>query len=337
MAQDRFACRICGNDESNKSHIIREMLLGTKAEFEYIECGKCGTLQIRKIPDNMSEYYPHYYGNFQIAPPIPQNRLLRILSFVKNKQVIFPMRANLLGRSLVELSKFKKIEKYFNYFVPTFDYIDFLNDCNISLDSQILDVGCGSGAALKILQFLGFKHLYGIDPFSEVKIKNIKIWKQDLLGLDTTQNFDLIMLHHSFEHLINPREILEKIKKLLNPAGSCLIRVPIKSDYIWQKYSVYWFQIDAPRHIFLYPESCLVNMFNKVGFRIKKTRYDSTANQFLMSEQYRRGISYSHENSYRINLKRSIFTAQDILNYEKQAIELNDKKAGDQAGFILTL
>src|SRR5690606_33179597 len=53
-------CRICGNIGENKMHMAREMMFGTRDKFRYIECAKCGTLQIAEIPD-LTKYYPAEY------------------------------------------------------------------------------------------------------------------------------------------------------------------------------------------------------------------------------------------------------------------------------------
>ena len=48
-------CRICNNPENNKSYFIREMYIGTREEFEYFECSKCGCLQIKDISTKSRE------------------------------------------------------------------------------------------------------------------------------------------------------------------------------------------------------------------------------------------------------------------------------------------
>src|SRR6185436_3569999 len=58
------ACRICGNAEGNQTFFPREMMFGWREEFEYLECGRCGCLQIARIPANLAKYYPSdgYYS-----------------------------------------------------------------------------------------------------------------------------------------------------------------------------------------------------------------------------------------------------------------------------------
>ena len=64
------SCRICGNQADNSCHFPREMLFGWREEFEYLECARCGCLQIARIPADLAKYYPaHGYYSYK-APKI---------------------------------------------------------------------------------------------------------------------------------------------------------------------------------------------------------------------------------------------------------------------------
>jgi len=56
-------CQICGNQSDNKLHKAREMFLGTRDTFTYLQCGSCDTLQITEVPD-LRPYYPKAYYAF---------------------------------------------------------------------------------------------------------------------------------------------------------------------------------------------------------------------------------------------------------------------------------
>ena len=58
-----FVCRICENALDNRLVTAREMMFGTCEEFDYIECGQCGTVQICGVPE-LSQHYPKGYLAF---------------------------------------------------------------------------------------------------------------------------------------------------------------------------------------------------------------------------------------------------------------------------------
>ena len=64
MKLEEFECKICQNTKGNEPYIVKEMMFGMRHEFTYIKCLKCGCLQIKQIPNNISDYYPkeQYYS-----------------------------------------------------------------------------------------------------------------------------------------------------------------------------------------------------------------------------------------------------------------------------------
>ena len=71
-----------------------------------------------------------------------------------------------------------------------------------------------------------------------------------------------------------------KISKILSENGVCIIRIPVKTKYIWNCYSVNWVQIDAPRHFFLHTLKSFELLVEKSGLSIQDVIFDSTEFQF---------------------------------------------------------
>ena len=207
----------------------------------------------------------------------------------------------------------------------------------INYNSRILDVGCGAGNLLYSLNEIGFKNLVGVDPYinEEVIDGNVKILKKTVHELPDRQKFDLIISNHSFEHIPDQLETLLKISKILSEKGVCLIRMPVKTEYIWNRYGINWVQIDAPRHFFIHTIKSFTYLAKKAGLVIKNITFDSTEFLFWGSEQYKRDTPLKTEDSYSVNPKKSIFTAKQIRKFRKMAKELNMNKQGDQAAFYL--
>jgi 2-polyprenyl-3-methyl-5-hydroxy-6-metoxy-1,4-benzoquinol methylase len=311
-------CKICKNERGNKEFRVREMMFGFRDEFIYFQCTKCGCLQIKEIPENISKYYtPNYY------------------SF------------NVYNKSNSIIKRFIKRLSYYAIFNKgTIGKLFYRNFPNISLRSlsrikpkkniRILDIGCGSGSFLCSLREFGFKNLYGIDPYikTDIHYKNgVNIFKKNINEIKG--KYDLIMFHHSFEHISDPFEALFSIKKLLSSNGICLIRIPMVDSWAWENYRENWVQIDAPRHFFLHSRKSIEILVKNTGFKIEEIIYDSTEFQFWGSEQYKRDISLNDNNSYVVNPKKSVFLKKEITIFKEKAKELNLKEKGDQAAFYL--
>ncbi|NEQ49267.1 MAG: class I SAM-dependent methyltransferase [Leptolyngbya sp. SIO3F4] len=313
-------CRICENSINNKEYEVREMLLGTRDLFKYFQCSQCNCLQIESFPKNIGKYYSKEYYSYK---RIDQASLLkRTIRNLRHDYILF--QKNLIGKFILS----KKVK---NYALESLALLPSLNK-----KTRILDVGCGSGELLYFLQELGFSHLLGIDPFNEENIKygnGLIIQKESLKNIQ--DKWDLIMFHHSFEHLSNPFEVLLKTFYLLEKPGFCIIRIPTVSSLAWKQYNVDWVQLDAPRHFFLHSVKSIELLANKSGFKVLNIVYDSTSFQFWGSEQYKNDIPLNDERSLNKNPEKSLFSKQEINDFEKKSEELNRKKYGDQVVLLL--
>ena len=70
-----MACPVCGCPAAS-SHVVKEMMFGTREEFVYHECSGCGGLHLHDIPDDLGRYYPDGYYSMAAraasTPPRPK-------------------------------------------------------------------------------------------------------------------------------------------------------------------------------------------------------------------------------------------------------------------------
>jgi SAM-dependent methyltransferase len=312
-------CRICTNSENNKAYQIREMMFGFRDEFTYFECSQCGCLQITETPRNIEKYYPSNYYSFQ--QKASGHFIKRFIRIQSDRCALF--NVGLIGKLLYKRR-------------PN-DIIKAIAKAKVSRQSRILDVGCGSGSLLYSLKDVGIRKLVGIDPYITYEVINgdVKILKKTFGELPDSQMFDLVVFNHSFEHIPDQLGTLLKVSRILGRNGVCLIRMPFKTEHIWNLYGVDWVQIDAPRHLLIHTMKSFNYLAKEAGLAIKDVTFDSTEFQFWCSEQYKRDIPLKAENSYAVNPRKGIFTAKQIKEFRKMARELNRTNQGDQAAFYL--
>lgn len=323
-------CRICSNTEKNKIHRAREMMFGMRDEFEYLECGACGTLQILEIPD-LRRFYPSDYYSYDINSEFGAAKDFKSLSKILTTRVFLALRRGFFGKFFNEREL--RSSRFYSRMMGFDSGAESVFRRNIDVDSRILDYGCGSGKLLNILGYFGFRNLTGADIFIESDISypnGVKIFKRSLEDLEPS--FDLIMLHHSFEHLPEPFKALQEIHRLLTPKGLGLIRIPLAS-FAWEKYGVNWVSLDPPRHLFLFTEKSFRLLAERAGFTVESVVYDSDSFQFWGSEQYLRDIPLNDPRSFTKN--ENLFTGTQIKEWKKQAVNLNAAARGDQACFYL--
>lgn len=316
--KNNMKCKICENTNALKEYRVKEMMFGFRDEFLYFQCGKCGCLQIAEIPNNMEKYYPSNYYSYSEIFYFANSKIVEILKKKRDNYVIF--KKGLLG---------KLIDKY----IPSNNVqLKILSEIQLTRNSKILDVGCGKGNLLLLLQKNGFKNLVGVDPYIENDIEyenGLKIHKESIYNIKEKK--DLIMFHHCFEHLSDPLETLQAVSNLLNDGGYCIIRIPTVSSYAWKHYKENWVQLDAPRHFFLHSKESINYLAKKVSLVVEKVVYDSTSFQFLGSERYMKNIPLHDD----FNTNESIFSTKEVKSFELRANELNINEEGDACAFII--
>jgi hypothetical protein len=295
------------------------MYFGTKELHGYLECAGCRSLCIESIPSDLARYYGPGYGGHAGSsvdpPPVSGARL--VLQSLRTDALLSgnPM----LGRVVDALRP------------DYFDSWNWFRTAEVSRRSRILDVGCGGGSLLKALHSRGFENLNGADAFAsiEVSIPRLKIRRQDVMQI--SGEFDLIMLHHSLEHMPDPRVALTHLCSLLAPNGVILIRVPVANCEAFRMFGVCWYQIDSPRHLHIPSVEGLEAIARRSSLRIFRSEFDSTPSQFVASQGYQMGIPLVEQ---RANKAAHVSTAQ-LQEFEARTKTVNAAGTGDQAAFYL--
>ena len=307
-------CRVCGGT-TEVAVVASERMLGLGGEFPYDQCAACGCLQIREIPADLGRYYPSTYYAFRSRSALVM-RARRALRRVRDALAIGTgvraarWIAPLLSPAMLAMR---------NWFERT----------GTTCASRILDVGCGTGDAIGRLADQGYAHVRGVDPFIDGPVYHCgRLLVQKGTLDDVTGQFDLIMFHHSLEHIADQRGTLARVAELLAPAGWCLIRVPTIDSDAWEEYRDRWVQLDAPRHLTLHSTSSMSRLADSVGLQVVAVDHDSTAFQFEVSELYRRDRPMSE-------LARSGFSRRQRRGFAARAAALNAAGRGDQAAFYL--
>ena len=304
-------CGICGDIRPKGIYPAREMVHGTREVFRYALCGGCGVLFLVDVPPSMEPYYRNYYSTG--APSLGG---LTWKSRLKRHAGSFALKH--MGARVSDL-------------VLRFRFpLEFRALAGVGLrpDTRILDVGCGNGTLVELLDWCGFRSVQGCDPFvDEVTFKGgARIVRKDIFGVEGT--FDLVMLHHAYEHVPNPGEVARRIAELLAPGGLCLLRFPNVGSVEFQRYGKNWWGIHAPRHFFLYSRRSIEILFSRVGMTIEKSYCDSQMDHYLYSDEYERDIDDASPLSFRRN-GRGTWTVEQLRERAQKARVHNAGMTGD--------
>lgn len=172
--------------------------------YNYYKCSECDSLSIYPFPDKASlklmyneDFHP-YIDNF-------------------------------------DTKEIGKIENYKKHTSQRYQ-LDFLKDINtFTTGKKLLDFGCGGGIYMVAAQNLGYDPT-GIEFDSEFTNQIRKKTTMKIFSLDefeqqfNTHLFDIIHFGHNLEHLENPYEIFETLKKYTHKDTIYIIDGPLENN-----------------------------------------------------------------------------------------------------------
>jgi SAM-dependent methyltransferase len=314
-------CRVCEKEGYNAIHTAQELAYGMTGAFDYSECSSCGCIQICDVPPDLARYYPREYYSF--APPF-QPRLLEALKAAIRRQRsrYYLKQRSLLGGALARWTKGAALPEW-EWFLRT----------KTGVGSRILDVGCGTGDRPSNLSRNGFRRVEGVDVFIDrsYQLGPVKITKGSLSDLEGS--FDLVMLHHSLEHMPDQRQSLAEVYRLVRPGGYALLRIPIVGQ-LWSDYGVYWCGLDAPRHLFIHSVRSITDLAMRTGFEVSRIEHETHAIDIEFSKEYRAGIPMC-DSPHMKGGRMSFLSENEERECESLARQMDEAERGDQACFYL--
>tara|TARA_B100000242_G_C43006020_1_gene467495 strand:- start:300 stop:1043 length:744 start_codon:yes stop_codon:yes gene_type:complete len=135
--------------------------------------------------------------------------------------------------------------------------------------NNVCDVGCGPGY---LISKINCKNIYGIenDP-QAVKIasKFGKIYKLDLnKKITKKKKFDLVICYHVIEHVKNPINLINSIKRILKKKGILILGTPDFDSAMARLFKNKYRLLHDKTHISLFSLDSLTRLIRDKGFEI---------------------------------------------------------------------
>ncbi|MDR1702032.1 MAG: class I SAM-dependent methyltransferase, partial [Sporomusaceae bacterium] len=163
--------------------------------------------------------------------------------------------------------------------------VSLLGEADAEKEARVLEIGCGYGKTLlKIKELFPRAEFFGIEANpNAAKIAEvfaaIKVGDPEKIAIDYPDNyFDYILLSDSLEHLVDPWEMLAKIKRCLKPGGCLLASIPniMHFTIIAQLLAGEWNYVDSgildKTHLRFFTLATTKKMFQEIGYTITETR-----------------------------------------------------------------
>ncbi len=128
--------------------------------------------------------------------------------------------------------------------------------------SKLLDIGSGNGAFTDFMNNWGYCKVKALEFCENYKGHKID-YKGDFLELELRGlRFDVITMHDVLEHLVRPREALDKCYSILENKGILIIDFP---DFFHPEGLHHWKYLE---HLWMFKKNQLIAILESAGFSI---------------------------------------------------------------------
>ena len=174
------------------------------------------------------------------------------------------------------------------------DVVETNNAANIAdalePGARILEVGCGTGTLLSLLDKRGFE-VQGVEnsPHAVREAHNLglNVFQGNLFEAHLpAASFDAVVLKHVIEHLPSPSAALKEINRILKPGGQVILWLPNADSFEAHLFGKYWHGYDLPRHLFAFTKHTVTDLLERQGFEVFRVQHGHFPNDLIWSTKH---------------------------------------------------
>ncbi len=140
---------------------------------------------------------------------------------------------------------------------------------------RLLDVGCGTGDFLysclkKGWQINGIENNKNAKNNSRTEVSSFIFDDFEFLK-SQPERFDIITMWHSLEHIIDLKQTIVDMKKLLTNKGVIVVACPNHKSFDAVFYKESWAAYDLPRHLWHFDKDSISKLFVEHNMQLTKT------------------------------------------------------------------
>lgn len=244
-------CNICGIDDAELLFSKKDKFRISKEDFNVVRCRNCGLIYINPRPseEEIVGFYPDTYSwketpkaeslPTKIVTGLERSYRFQLLNYEVNKVLSYTPQGG----------------------------------------GKVLDIGCGTGDRLKVFRRKGFD-VYGVEVSPQARYArehlNLNVMEGNLLKAGYAGDFfDVITMYNVFEHVHDPRKLLQEIRRVLKAKGYLVVGVPSTDSIQYHLFRKRWSAFDLPRDLFYFNPSLLRRLLEEGGFQVIGVDHDS--------------------------------------------------------------
>jgi 2-polyprenyl-3-methyl-5-hydroxy-6-metoxy-1,4-benzoquinol methylase len=249
-------CSVCGNSEFTEFAVGFDYeLLTCKNAWRFVRCSTCRHVWLNPRPavKTLPVIYPPTYYAYNYG------------------------KINPVARNAKEWLDRRKIQK--------------IIDVHQGSLRTYLDIGCGDGRFLRVLEKLGVPRsgLYGLEldqsvvnQLHESGYPHVFCERVEDCSSIPEGSLDLVTMFHVIEHVDDPAAVVRQIYGWLSPGGTFALETPNVDSLDARLFQpTYWGGYHIPRHWHLFAPDTIARLLTNNGFEVVATAFQ-TGHSFWM-------------------------------------------------------
>lgn len=300
--EHKMLCQACGSaDFQSRITSVTDYLYGTPGSWSLYECIRCQTLQLSPMPslEEIPEFYNSYFTHTKSELGPSQGRSPARNYIIRNLRRAFEENdlAPRIIRAFIRFSAPRTAQNLARSYA-------FISRGKQALD--ILDFGCGDGALISRLSQLGHRTV-GVDfdqkALAVCESRGLSVYQASTLDELEPSHFDIITCLNVIEHVPDPNELMQRLRRLLKPEGTLLIETPNARSLLAQWLGAAWRGLEAPRHLNVFSTAGITNLLERNGFSIHTEHFVPCADFIVRSS------------NIEVKAKRRLRSASPLLDF----------------------
>jgi len=137
---------------------------------------------------------------------------------------------------------------------------------------RLLDVGCGRGDLLAVLQHEGWQ-AFGVEPSQQgaaaARARGIQVRCSRFEEHRDDEQYDVVVFSGVLEHLHDPLDSLRRARRALSPGGLvAVLYVPLFDSLQARALGSRWIALDLPRHLVHFESTTFPQFAARAGLRV---------------------------------------------------------------------
>ncbi len=267
-------CYLCGTLGGSLYEGLTDRLFGAPGEWRIKRCPspRCGLLWLDPMPleEDIGKAYYNYYTHQSVAPDrTPSSNYQRVLRLLKS--------AYLMNRFQYDDGLSTGLRKV----IAAPVYLSPYHRADLELPlrylvgkrgRRLLEIGCGSGAWLKLAEKVGWR-AEGVDfdpeAAASARRKGLTVHVGQLRDLHFREaSFDLVLMSHTIEHVHDPLGLLRESRRILTDGGLVVIWTPNSASWGHRQHGRRWVGLHPPQHLYIFNKEGLSSMVGGAGFAL---------------------------------------------------------------------